>query len=254
MAIVKDFKVDALRVRVFSSRNEMGQCAGLEAAKAINDVIAKKGFANVMFAAAPSQNETLATLCAQNVDWSKVNAFHMDEYVGLDPKHPAGFRNFLKAAIFDKFAFKSVNLINGNASNLEDELARYTDLLKKYPLDVCLCGVGENGHIAFNDPSVADFKDSALIKIVKLEEKCRMQQVHYGCFNDISEVPTHAFTVTIPGMTSSDCMLCTVPAITKAEASKHMLNDEVSEACPATILRQHKDARLYLDPDSASLL
>lgn len=250
----KDYKVDNLRVRIFDSRLEMGECAGSEAAAAINEVIARCGEANVLFAAAPSQNETLARLCSEKVDWSKVNAFHMDEYVGLDPKHPAGFRNFLKAAIFDRFDFKSVNLINGNAENLKSEIKRYSGLLKEHPLDVCLCGIGENGHIAFNDPSVADFNDKALIKIVELEEKCRMQQVHDGCFGKLDEVPTHAFTVTIPGMTCAGIMICTVPAITKAEAVKHMLEDGISEACPATILRRHRDARLYLDPDSSSLI
>ena len=252
---IKEYKVDNLNVKIFDSRSEMGQWAGNEAADEIRKVIEKKGFANVMFAAAPSQNETLETLCKRtDIDWSKVNAFHMDEYVDLDPTHPAGFRLFLKKAIFDKFNFKNVYLINGNAENKELVIKEYTQLLKENPLDVCLCGIGENGHIAFNDPAVADFNDSAFIKIVELDQKCRMQQVHDGCFTKIGEVPTHAFTVTIPGMTSAKVMICSVPAKTKADAVKGMLTGAISTVCPCTILRKHQDARLYCDKDSASLV
>lgn len=250
---LKKYNVDNLSVRIFDTRSAMGKCAGDEAAAEIKKVIDAKGVANVMFAAAPSQNETLETLCGHTeIDWSKVNAFHMDEYVGLDPKHPAGFRLFLKRAIFDKFPFKSVNLINGNAENTAEVVEQYTKLLKENPLDVCLCGIGENGHIAFNDPAVADFNDPAYVKVVELDQKCRMQQVHDGCFDNIDQVPTHAFTVTIPGMTSAKVMICSVPASTKAEAIKGMTTGEISTTCPCTILRKHQDARLYCDKDAAA--
>lgn len=252
---LKDYMVDNLSVRVFETRQEMGKCAGDEAAQAIRKAIDEKGYANVMFAAAPSQNETLESLCGHSeIDWFKVNAFHMDEYVGLDPTHPAGFRVFLKRAIFDRFPFRSVNLINGNAQNVDEVIEGYTRLLEENPLDVCLCGIGENGHIAFNDPSVADFNDKAYIKVVELDQKCRMQQIHDGCFDAMDKVPTHAFSVTIPGMCSASTMICSVPAKTKAEAVRAMTTGKISTACPATILRRHKDARLYCDKDSASLL
>ena len=253
--IIKNYNVEKLNVRVFDTRSAMGKCAGDEAALEIVKVINEKGCANVLFAAAPSQNETLETLCSHTeIDWTKVNAFHMDEYVGLDEKHPAGFRNFLKRAIFDRFKFKSVNLLGGNALNPDKTAEEYSKLLRENPLDICLCGIGENGHIAFNDPAVADFNDPKLVKVVQLDEKCRMQQVHDGCFERIEDVPTHALTVTIPGMCCAKTMICSVPAATKAQAVKDMTTAEISQACPCTILRKHNDARLYCDKDSASLV
>lgn len=255
MAVLKQFHCDRLFVRVFDSRAAMGACAGQEAAACIRQLLERKESVNVMFAAAPSQNETLAALIAgEGIDWSRVNAFHMDEYVGLAPEHPAGFRNFLNRSIFGLKKFKSVNLINGNAQNPQEEADRYDRLLREHPLDVCLLGVGENGHIAFNDPPVADFDDSAYVKVVQLEERCRRQQVNDGCFACLEQVPTHALTVTIPGLVQAGAMFCTVPAATKAEAVGHMLHDEVSTACPASVLRLHDCARLYTDPDSGRQL
>ena len=255
MAIIKEFRCDQLLVRVFDSRAAMGDCAGNDAAACIKKLLSEKESINVMFAAAPSQNETLAALIADaDIDWNRINAFHMDEYVGLDPDHPAGFRNFLKRAIFNLKPFKSVNLLNGNAADPNAEAARYDQLLRDYPLDVCLLGVGENGHIAFNDPPVADFNDEKYVKIVALEERCRQQQVNDGCFEKIEQVPTHALTVTIPGLTQAKAMFCSVPAATKAEAITHMINDEISTACPATILRKHDHAILYCDQDSGKNL
>lgn len=255
MTVIKDFNCDKLHVRVFDSRAAMGECAGKEAAAYIKKLLQEKESINVMFAAAPSQNETLAELIAdEQIDWSRINAFHMDEYVGLAPEHPAGFRNFLNRAIFGLKNFKSVNLINGNAPDAWEEAARYDRLLREHPLDVCLLGVGENGHIAFNDPPVADFNDHAYVKVVELEERCRQQQVNDGCFDHIDQVPTHALTVTIPGLTQAAAMFCSVPAATKAEAIGHMINDEISTVCPATILRRHDCAKLYADRDSGSML
>lgn len=251
MGELKRFTTDKLRVIIASDRAAMGEIAGRDAAEAIKKAIAARGEANVMFAAAPSQNDTLATLCADGgVDWSTVNAFHMDEYIGLPEDHPAGFRNFLKKAIFNKFPFKSVNLLNGNAENIDGEIARYSELLDEHPLDVVILGIGENGHIAFNEPSVADFQDKANVKRVKLEEVCRMQQVHDGCFTAINEVPTHALSVTIPPMIRGKVMICSAPCATKAHAAERMVNGEVSVSCPASVLRTHGDATLYLDADS----
>lgn len=255
MASLKEFDKDKLVVKVFDTRKEMGDCAGKEAAVVIRELLSFKEEINVMFAAAPSQNETLAALLeADGIDWSRINAFHMDEYVGIDPNHRASFRNFLRKAIFDLKPFKSVNLIDGNASNCEEEAGRYAKLLEKHPLDVCLLGIGENGHIAFNDPSVADFHDPKGVKVVELEDVCRMQQVHDECFDSFDEVPKHAFTVTIPALLRAKHMFCSVPAPTKANAVYHMLNDEIGEQCPATALRSQPDARLYLDKDSAAMI
>ena len=253
MSIVRDFYCGKLRTRVFGTRGEMGVCAGTEAALKIKELLAEKEEVNVMFAAAPSQNETLQTLMDDpDIDWSRVNGFHMDEYVGLDEKHPAGFRNFLRKAVFDRKPFKSVHLLNGNADNPEEEAERYEKLLKEHPLDVCILGIGENGHIAFNDPPVADFHDPKLVKVVKLDEICRKQQVHDGCFEKLQEVPTHALSVTIPGLCSALWMYCSVPAATKADAVYHVINDDVSTACPATILKEQRHAFLYVDFDAGS--
>ena len=256
MAVLKDFACDKMRVRVFESRAEMGACAGQEIAMRLKSLLAEKAEVNVMFAAAPSQNETLEALMADpDIDWSRVNGFHMDEYVGLDEDHPAGFRNFLKNAVFSKKQFKSVNLINGNAEAAEKEAERYSELLKSHPLDICILGVGENGHVAFNDPPVADFRDSKLVKVVELEQRCRLQQVHDGCFKDLDEVPTHALTVTIPGLCAAGWMYCSVPAATKAEAIDRMIHVEISKDCPATVLRLQPHAFLYTDKEAgASLL
>lgn len=251
MAPIKKFYCDNLYVRVYDSRQAMGEQAGQDAAAYIKKLLKEKDSINVMFAAAPSQNETLATLISDpDIDWSRVNAFHMDEYVGLDDQHPSGFRNFLRRAIFDRKPFKSVNLLNGNAADAEQEAARYEQLLRDNGLDVCLLGVGENGHIAFNDPPVADFNDPQYVKVVTLEKRCREQQVNDGCFDSIDQVPTQALSVTIPGLIQATAMFCSVPAATKAEAIGRMLNGEVSTACPATILRSHAQAYLYVDADA----
>lgn len=255
MAVLKDFYANKLHVRVFDSRRSMGDTAGAEASQCIKELLSKKDIINVMFAAAPSQNETLAALVNDpNIDWSRVNAFHMDEYVGLDEKHPAGFRNFLRRAIFDLKPFRSVNLLNGNAEDPEKEAERYHNLLAENPLDVCILGIGENGHIAFNDPPVANFEDKMFVKVVELEEVCRMQQVHDGCFETLDEVPTHALSVTIPGLCAAKYMFCSVPAATKAEAVKHTVKDAVSTACPATILKEQEHACLYTDADAGRYL
>ena len=256
MALLKESVCDHLRYKVFDTREAMGACAGTEIAERLKALLWEKEEVNVMFAAAPSQNETLRTLTEDpDIEWERVNAFHMDEYVGLDEDHPAGFRNFLKKAVFSKKNFKSVNLINGNAKDAKQEAERYSGLLKSHPLDICVLGVGENGHIAFNDPPVADFADGKLVKVVELETRCRMQQVHDGCFREPDEVPTHALTVTIPGLCAAKWMFCSVPAATKAEAVDRMIHGPVGTECPATILRQQPHAVLYTDKEAgASLL
>ncbi len=251
MSVIKELTVEKLHARVFSTRAEMGEHAAREASAAIRDAIGEKGHANVLFAAAPSQNELLAALCSdEEIDWSRVDAFHMDEYVGLPAEHPAGFGNFLRKAIFDRVCFHSVWLLDGNAADPEAEAERYAGLLREHPLDVCLCGVGENGHLAFNDPGEADFHDGKLVKIVTLDEVCRQQQVNDGCFESLEQVPHSALTVTIPGILAADRIFCVVPSATKANAVRQMLEGPVSEACPASVLRQHGEARVYLDADA----
>ena len=209
----------------------------------------------MIFAAAPSQNDVLKALVEdKEIEWNRVNAYHMDEYIGLDKSASQGFGNFLKAHIFDLVDFKSVNYIDIATTDPEAEAQRYGKLLTENPTDIVIMGIGENGHIAFNDPPVADFKDKKAVKAVTLDEICRNQQVNDGCFNKIEEVPKTAITLTVPTLFAGDYLFCIVPAKTKAKAVRATLNDDINEKCPATILRRHKNAVLYLDSDSSSIV
>ena len=249
----KEFVKDQLHVKIFGSRAEMGLGAASDAVEYLKNLMAEQEFVNIIFAAAPSQNEFLAAMAESDVDWSRVNAFHMDEYIGLPSDASQGFGNFLRRAIFDKVPFNSVNYINGQ--NIPEEtLKQYKKLLEENPVDVVFMGIGENGHIAFNDPHVADFNDPEVIKVVDLDEKCRMQQVNDGCFTCLDEVPTHAFTLTVPTLMAAKRRFCVVPASTKAHAVYNTINGVVSEVCPASILRMSEGTTLYLDNDSSSLL
>lgn len=251
--MVKTGKVDKLTYKIYESRKEMGLRAAEEAAAEIKAQIARKGEINMIFAAAPSQNEFLASLIAdKDIDWTKVHAFHMDEYIGLDKDAPQGFGNFLYNAIFGKVPFASVNYIDITATDPYAEAQRYADLLAEHPCDIICMGIGENGHIAFNDPHVADFEDKYAVKPVELDEVCRMQQVNDGCFASIDLVPTHAMTLTIPTLVAPEAVFCIVPAPTKANAVYNTVMGEITVSCPASILRRHDNAVLYLDTDSAS--
>ena len=252
---MKNFKKDKLTVNIYSSRDEMGAAAAADVKAAILRALGEKETINMIFAAAPSQNEVLFNLANdKEIPWGRVNAFHMDEYIGLDKDAPQGFGNFLNNAIFGIAPFKSVNYIRIDAPDAEAECERYSALLREHPVDIVVLGIGENGHIAFNDPPFADFSDTKLVKTVKLDEVCRNQQVNDGCFATINDVPTHALTLTVPALTSGKELYCIVPAKTKAQAVFATLNGEITPDCPASVLRTHERATLYLDPDSASLL
>ena len=252
---MRELKVDGLKVKIADSRAEMGRIAAADIRNKMLELLSEREYINVIFAAAPSQNETLASLLEyDDIDWSKVNAFHMDEYVGLPKEAPQRFGNYLSEHIFSHKNFRSINFIDPS-NTAEAECARYTELLTKYPVDIVILGIGENGHIAFNDPPVADFNDKLMIKVVLLDEICRNQQVNDGCFKSIDDVPTHALTLTVPTLFSASSLFCSVPAKTKAWAVKETLtSDKIDEHCPATIMRKHNDATLYCDPDSAALI
>ena len=248
-------KVDKLSVNIYDTRAEMGAAAAKDIKNKFCELLETKPQINVIFAAAPSQNEVLASLVAdKDIDWSRINAYHMDEYIGLDADAPQGFGNFLRAHIFDRVPFASVNLIDITAKDADAEAARYGEMLDRNPADVVVMGIGENGHIAFNDPPVADFDDPKTVKAVALDEICRNQQVNDGCFASIEQVPTHALTVTVPALARAPYLFCIVPAPSKAWAVKETLTGSIDEHCPASILRTHKSAVLYLDRDSAALL
>lgn len=249
------FKKDLLNVNIYASRREMGEAAARDIKAAILEALAEKDSINMIFAAAPSQNEVLAALANDvEIPWGRVNAFHMDEYIGLSPDAPQGFGNFLREHLFGIAPFGSVNYIRPNAADAAAECERYSRLLAENPTDIVVLGIGENGHIAFNDPPVADFADSETVKVVELDQICRNQQVNDGCFAKIEDVPTHALTLTVPTLMAGKKLFCIVPATTKANAVYATVNAEISTACPATAMRRHPSVTLYLDADSSALL
>ena len=252
---MKTWKKDLLTVNAYETRAEMGTSAAADIKAKILALLQTKETINMIFAAAPSQNEVLASLALdREIPWNRVNAFHMDEYIGLSADAPQGFGNFLKEHIFGLAPFKSVNYIDISAKDPDKECERYAALLAEYPTDIVVMGIGENGHIAFNDPPVADFADTKAVKPVLLDEICRNQQVNDGCFATIDDVPKYAITLTVPTLFAGNYLFCIVPAATKANAVKATLCGEIGEACPATILRKHKNAILYLDGDSSALV
>ena len=252
---MKSLKKDKLTVEIYENRTLMGEAAARDIKTKIAELLSKRQEINMIFAAAPSQNDVLKSLVEdKNIEWNRVNDYHMDEYIGLDKNAPQGFGNFLKAHIFGLVPFKSVNYIDIATTDPEKEAGRYGKLLKENPTDIVIMGIGENGHIAFNDPPVADFNDKKVVKPVKLDEVCRQQQVNDGCFESIDKVPTHAMTLTVPTLVKAPYLFCIVPAPTKAKAVYETLNGSIDEHCPASVLRTHDNAKLYLDDQSSSLL
>lgn len=247
-------KKDKLTIEVFPTREEMGEAAALDAKEYLNDILSRKDEINVVFAAAPSQNDVLASLARMDIPWNRINAWHMDEYVGLDKDDPHSFAYYLDGHIFKLVPFKSVHYIAEGGVTAEEMCENYAKELGKIHVDVVFMGVGENGHIAFNDPQFARFDDPVKVKIVELDEVCRMQQVHDGCFPTFDDVPTHAITLTIPALMEADRIFNVVPTSYKAEAVSRIVNGEITEDCPATICRLHDNATLYLDKDSAGLI
>ncbi|HBT16830.1 MAG TPA: glucosamine-6-phosphate deaminase [Firmicutes bacterium] len=255
MGKIKSFTVDKLKVEVYSTRQTMGTFAAQAVAEGMKELIAKQGLVTMVFAAAPSQNEFLATLIqTPGIDWSKVIAFHLDEYIGLPEDAPQRFTRFLKDHLFDQVKPGKVYYIDGNTTDPEKECIRYGGLLQEHPIDIACIGIGENGHIAFNDPPVADFNDPKIVKAVEIDLKCRQQQVNDGCFEKLTDVPTKALTLTIPTIMAAKRIFCIVPGKTKSEAVVKTVKGEISTDCPASILRRHEQAILYLEPDSAEKL
>lgn len=253
-SLVREFTVDQLTVKLFENRQSLGQQAAEQAADTIRSLQENQSVVNIIFAAAPSQNEFLAALAEQpGIAWEHINAFHMDEYVNLSEDAPQRFGNFLSDRLFSKVPLKAVYYLNGN-NDPDAECDRYAALLQEYPTNIVCMGIGENCHIAFNDPHVARFDDPTLVKKVGLDLTSRWQQVHDGCFASLPEVPEYALTLTIPALVKAPVIFCMVPAAHKAEAIYHTMNDAISEKYPSTILRQHGNATLFIDQDSGVLL
>jgi len=245
------FKKDRLTVHVLEDRRALGQHAAAMAAEKIRTLSQTQDHINIIFAAAPSQNEFLAALVSdETIPWSKINAFHMDEYIGLAAQAPQAFANFLRERIFDKMPFASVNCIDVSAADAEKECDRYARLLESHPPDIVFMGIGENTHLAFNDPPVADFHDARLVKQVALDAACRQQQVNDGCFARLEQVPKYAITLTIPALLAAPYIYCMVPGPTKRAAIFHTLNSPITSEYPSTILREHEHADLFVDHQS----
>jgi glucosamine-6-phosphate deaminase len=238
--------------QIFAARQEMGTAAAQAAADFLRHALSEREIVRAVFAAAPSQYEMLSALVeAEGIDWHRIEAFHMDEYIGLDSTAPQRFAQFLQDRLFNRLPFRAVHLIDPSVA---EPVEQYEKLLKSASIDLVCLGIGENGHLAFNDPPVADFADLVWVKIVELDATCRQQQVNDGCFAAFDDVPRQAITLTIPALFSGRRLICTVPGPTKRQAVFRTLHDPISTACPATVLRNHAACTLFLDRESAALL
>jgi glucosamine-6-phosphate deaminase len=251
----KAFSADSLPVRVYASQADMARDVARIAGECLADALERRGSAAVILATGNSQIQFLEALIALGgVDWSKITLFHMDEYLGIDANHPASFRRYMRERVEARVHPRAFHYLNGNALLPLDECARYGKLLQGQPIDLCCLGIGENGHLAFNDPPVANFEDPHQVKLVQLDEACRQQQTNEGHFPNIASVPQYAFTLSIPALCSAKRMLCVAPEKRKAKAVRDALRGPISTQCPASWLRRQSHAMLFLDSDSASLL
>jgi glucosamine-6-phosphate deaminase len=233
----------------------MARAAADQAAAVLRTAVDARGVANAMFATGNSQLDFIEELVTgtPDVPWADIVVFHMDEYVGIGPDHPAGFQRWIRERIAARVSPRAVHYVDG-LGDPEEAAARYAQLLAHHPLDLCCLGIGENGHLAFNDPGVADFDDPLDVKVVELEAACRQQQVNEGHFPDVTSVPTHALTVTIPALVRAAQVMSIVPEARKAEPVRAALTGPVSTACPASVLRTMPHVTIHLEPDSARLL
>lgn len=250
MTLLQQGSRDRLQVQRYANRQALGEAAAQDAAAHLRQLLSQQAVVRMVFAAAPSQNEFLAALAAApDIDWSRIHAFHMDEYIGLENSAPQRFSQFLRQHLFDLVQPGEVHLIpsDGDPAAICEE---YSQKLNAAPIDVVCLGIGENGHLAFNDPPVADFNDPLSVKVVELDDACRQQQVNDGCFATFDAVPTHAVTLTLPALLRGLRLFCMVPGATKRAAVQATLHDDISTACPATCLRLHPGCTLYTDSDA----
>jgi len=248
-------KSEIMEKFIYKTPQEMGTAAGTQAAEVIKQAIENKGQANIILATGTSQFETLnSVVAASGIDFSKVTMFHLDEYIGLGADHPASFRKFLKERFVDKVAgLKAVHFVNGDTDDPEQECRRLGDIIATHPIDVALIGIGENGHLAFNDPP-ADFDTEEPFIIVELDDRCKRQQLGEGWFEALEQVPRQAISMTIRQIMKSACLIVSVPEKRKAEAVKNTLEGQVTNMCPASILQRHNNCKIFMDAEAASLL
>ena len=253
-APVETMSVDHMSVRIFESNESLGRAAANDFAKILSELLSAQNTATVIFACANSQLTFLDALKhLRGIDWKKVAVFHMDEYLGMSDQHPASFVRFLREQLVNVVHPGAFYPLNGNTPDVKSELERYTQLMREHPPDICVLGIGENGHLAFNDPP-ADFSTKELIHTVNLDLTCRSQQVGEGHFPTLNDVPKQALSLTVPALLRAKHVLAVVPEKRKAEAIKTTLNGPVTPNCPASILRTQGHVVMYLDQDSASLL
>jgi glucosamine-6-phosphate deaminase len=243
-----------MKVVISENKEELGVKAAKLAAELIRKTLTEKGSANIILATGTSQFQTLEQLIKEeNIDWSKVTMFHLDEFIGLPLAHAASFRKYLKERFLDKVpALQAVHLINGEG-DIQEEITHLNDIISQHPIDVALVGIGENGHLAFNDPP-ADFDNENAYHVVNLDEPCRMQQMGEGWFDALEEVPLQAISMTVRQIMKSKHIVCSVPDERKALAVRNSLMEEVSNIYPASILQEHAHCTFFLDKSSASLL
>lgn len=252
---IQSFRIKQVLVEVYQDAPQMGHAAAKIAAGLLGDAIRRRGFARIVAGTGPSQQELVANLVAQpELDWSSIEVFHMDEYVGISADHPASFRRWLRDHVTSRVPVKTVHYMDGDAADADAECRRYAELLEAAPVDITFLGFGENAHLAFNDPHEADFHDPAAVKRVRLDDRCRMQQVGEGHFPTMDAVPPEALTITCPALLRCRTVFAFVPDRRKAEAVRCALEGPLSEKCPASLVLTHDDARIFLDAQSASLL
>ena len=243
-----------MEIQTFNSRDEMAAAAAQNAASIIRNALINKGHAYLIAATGASQFEFLDALVAKpDIDWSKTTLFHLDEYVGLPESHPASFRRYLRERILDRVHPGAFHFINGDAADPQRECQRVGQLISQNTIDAAFVGIGENGHLAFNDPP-ADFETREPYLVVNLDDACRQQQVGEGWFKNIDEVPAQAISMSIQQILLATNILCIAPDRRKATAVRDCLELEVSSLHPASILQEHKQTTIYLDKESAALL
>lgn len=246
---------EGMKINIFDTPAELGHAAAEEAAAVVRSALIERGHARIIVATGNSQLHTVQAFTnAPAIDWNAVEVFHLDEYVGISADHPASFRRWIREKFVDRVRPGGAHYLEGDAPDLTRELEQYAALLNEAPIDLTFIGIGENGHIAFNDPHVADFADPLTVRRVTLDEACRKQQVGEGHFPTLSDVPEEALTLTCSALLRMGRWICSVPELRKAEAVRATLEGPISTACPASLIRTHNDASLYLDRESSSLL
>ncbi|HEY6290854.1 MAG TPA: glucosamine-6-phosphate deaminase [Terriglobia bacterium] len=252
---VRVLTAGSLRIEVHSSRKAAGEAAARAAAESLQACALRAREFAVIFATGASQIETLRALTSiPDLPWDRVTGFHMDEYVGLAADHPASFRRYLREHLTERVSMREFCEIDGTSADPASVCHEYAHKLRSHQPQLCLLGIGENGHLAFNDPAEADFEDPLDMKIVGLDSVCRQQQVAEGWFRSLEDVPQRAMTLTLPTLLRVPKLIASVPGSRKARIVRRTLEEPISTACPATILRRHPDVTAYLDEESAAEL